>query len=142
MLAETAMTDAGNSALGDQGKYGQSWLRDPYAFDQAVKAFLEVAEAVRPAGEIPQPGHIVDQNVRSWKTGEVKVARTSLSGTLGELHAAALIFAVADPARHPGLAGWASAVRERLGDVAEHIARGIRRPANNAAPARREDKKR
>lgn len=100
MLAERVMTETGQSAVVASGKPGRSWLDDPYAYDRAVKAFLEVAEALRPEGPIPErPGD--DWNPwPSFYMAEV-AGGTAISQS-----------------------EWAKAVRDRLGPVAKRLERG------------------
>lgn len=111
MLAEEVMTSAGRLAAMEQGKRERSWLSDPYAYDQAVKAFMDVAEHLRPPGDIPPNGTVIE-----LPTG----SRSKLKGNTGRIAARLALAGIAQAGKanaEPDL--WTKALRERIGPLVD-----------------------
>lgn len=111
MLAEEIMTSAGRLAAMEQGKRDRSWVTDPYAYDQAVKAFMDVAEHLRPPGDIPPNGTVIE-----LPTG----SRSKLKGNTGRIAARLALAGIAQAGKanaEPDL--WTKAIRDRIGPLVD-----------------------
>ncbi|MGF1628287.1 MAG: hypothetical protein ACFCUT_02350 [Kiloniellaceae bacterium] len=113
MLVEEAITRAGMVAAAQQGKSPREWLRDPYAFDEAVKAFLYLAERLRPTGDIPAAGDVVD--LPDGSEGTI----TGKAGASSAMMALAGVAAAGRPDAKPDT--WTKAVRDRLGPLVDQL---------------------
>ena len=89
----------------------KEWMRDPYAFDQAVTAANVIMEAFRPPGKISVPSET--------ELG-FHVPSEALN-MLGEGFAQNVLAAVTKPAKTREREEWARPIAERLAKSAVHI---------------------
>jgi hypothetical protein len=96
------------------GPFREQWLRNPYAFDEAVKAANIALERFRPAGEISPPPPVTDEE-RQGKFWLLSLRRLLQS----DPPHVALGQALDGNGPTPELRAWADSVRKQLGDLAD-----------------------
>ena len=96
------------------GPFREQWLRNPYAFDEAVKAANVALERFRPAGEVTPPPPVTDEE-RKGKFWPLSLRRLLLS----DPPHVALGQALDGHGQTRELRVWAESIRKQLGDLAD-----------------------
>jgi len=105
-LLGRVMVDVGPiAAIKKTGRHQDAvdWMSNAYAFDQTVKAVATVLTALRPDGDAAAP------------------SETAADNSLGEMMATGALIAIKDRECGGELGDWALPVRERFGEIVDHI---------------------